>query len=154
MINLITVFFFLDIWFIGYNSWHKKLPLLLSHSGHFAILTEWLWLALIVSGWLLMTIPDSGGLTLTLKTLNGPENDKWIMINLISVFFSSVIWFKWYTNWHKKCPLLLRHLGHLLYLLGGSGLLSLALAGSWWPFLTMVGSPWLLWLWNALEMSY
>ena len=37
----------------------------------FTILTGWLWLALIVFGLLLMTIPDSGGLTLTLMTRDG-----------------------------------------------------------------------------------
>ena len=36
----------------------------------FAILTGWLWHALICSGWLLINIPDSGGLTLPLMTLN------------------------------------------------------------------------------------
>ena len=40
-----------------------------------------------------------------------------------------------------------------LYYPGGFGLLSYALAVSWWPFLTLVGSPWLWWLRMALKMS-
>ena len=55
--------------------------------------SSWSWLALIYSGWLLITNLDSCWLTLMLMTLDGSVMSNEIMTNLINVHIFLVIWF-------------------------------------------------------------